>query len=101
MSKYMDLVLCQHDGFEKPNLFRAPAWTRLKKGDRVIVENLDGRGKAEATIQGIMTVNVTEDKDDFDFILLASGATTPLKKVLSKVFLSELEYENDEEDENE
>ena len=91
-SDYMDLVLCEIKGVEHPVLFRAPAFTHMNKGDRVIVEEFGG---AEATVLGIMTVDIISEKNNFDFILTACGATAPLGKVLSKLFVRDLEYEDE------
>ena len=93
-NNYIDLVVCHHDSSDHPYIFRAPAWSYLKKGDRVIVETK--HGEKEATVER----SYTTDKvgEDLDFILIASGATVPLKKVLKKVTYQTYEYE-DEEDE--
>lgn len=90
--KYIDLVLCKHDGHEKFFLFCAPAFSGLKKGDRVIVETI--KGESEATVERSYTISKERD-DEFEFILVASGAYLPLRKVLKKIEYIEFEYEEE------
>lgn len=91
---YLDLVVCKHDSSDHPFIFRAPACSYLKKGDRVIVETK--HGEKMATVERCYTTDKVGE--ELDFILIASGATVPLRKVLKKVTYKEYEYE-DEEDE--
>ena len=79
MSDFMDLVICKHDNNSKVFIFRAPAWTGLKKGE------------AEATVEKTYTVDVS-DKDSFEFILMAGGVSLPLKRVLKRVMFIDLDY---------
>lgn len=76
----------------KSFVFRAPAWSNLFKGDKVIVETR--KGESEAIVEKAMTVDIS-DEDEFEFILIASGVTLPLKKVLKKVIYREFEYEKE------
>ena len=92
MSDFMDLVICKHDNNSKVFIFRAPAWTGLKKGDRVLVETK--KGEAEATVEKTYTVDVS-NKDSFEFILMAGGVSLPLKRVLKRVMFIELDYKDE------
>lgn len=94
---YIDLVLCKHDKNDNNFLFYAPAWSRLEKDDEVIVDTKYGESKA------VVVDKVTVDKtsEEYEFIVKATGATTPLRKVLSKVLYREFDYDFDYEEETE
>ena len=92
MSEYIDLVICKHGNNPNAFIFQAPEWSALKTGDKVIVENK--KGESEATVERVYTVN-TKDREEFEFIMMASGATLPLKKVLKKVTYRDFKYENE------
>lgn len=94
--EYIDLVVCKHDNNPKAFIFRAPAWSNLQKGDLVIVETKSG--EKEAIVERSYTTN--KSSEELDFILVSSGASVPLKKVLKKVTYKNLVYE-DEDRENE
>lgn len=96
MSDYIDLVICKHANSDHPYIFKAPAWSYLKKGDDVIVETK--RGEQPAKVERVYTVDTT-DSDEFEFILMASGVTTPLRKVLKKIEYKEFEYDDEEDSE--
>lgn len=90
-NEYIDLVVCKHDNNPKSFIFRAPAWSHLKKGDLVIVETQ--KGEKEAIVERSYTTN--RSSEELDFILISSGATIPLKKVLKKVTYKKLIYEDE------
>lgn len=92
MSEYIDLVICKHGNNPNAFIFQAPEWSTLKAGDKVIVETK--KGEAEATVERVYTVNTT-DKEEFEFIMMASGASLPLKKVLKKVTYKVFRYEDE------
>ena len=94
MSDYFEFVLVKHEGCDKPYLFRAPAFTHLKKGDMVVVDTK--RGLQMANVLGAIDVS-KDDIESINFIMEATGADTDVKKVISKVNFSELDYEEDEE----
>ena len=94
---YIDLVVCKHKDSDKRYLFRAPAWSSLEEGQDVIVETSNG---LEPAI--VVTVNTFDNdcKDtDTQFILKSMGATWPLKKVVSKIVVKELDYRDYEKEE--
>lgn len=92
--EYVDLVSCDIGG-RHPYLFIAPSFTRLKEGDEVIVDT--SLGKIRAKVVAVITIQY--EGSGYDFIVKATNATLPLKKVLQKVIYSDFEY--DEEKENE
>lgn len=94
MSEYIDLVCCKHEGNPQPFLFRAPAWSNLKKGDGCIVETKNGQYLAK--VENCITISPNSDSDELLFILQGYGATLPLKKVLKKITYKEFKYEEDE-----
>lgn len=92
--KYIDLVLCQHPNDNRNFLFVAPAWSRLQRGDNVMVDTRNG--KCLAIVQD--TALVEKDSDLYIFIVTASKATLPLKKVISKIEYHEFEYEEESDE---
>lgn len=96
MSDYIDLVICKHANSDHPYIFKAPAWSNLNAGDDVFVETK--HGEKIATVERKYTVDTT-DNDEFEFILMASGVTTPLRKVLKKIEYKEFEYDDEEDSE--
>ena len=95
---YIDLVICKHPVDSRHFLFQAPRFSYLKKGDQAVVDTARG----EQTAFVIDAITCVEGSDEFNFIVTALKATTPLKKVLSKVAYMELAYkeENDEFDQD-
>ena len=91
--KAIGLALCRF-GTEgsKPYLFQTPRYSRLDPGDHVIVETR--HGEEEANI--IETATVYDTDDEYKMLLAATGVTLPLKKVLRKVELRELRYDEDD-----
>ena len=96
MDKYIDLVICKmSDNVIHPSVFRAPAWSHLDEGEKVIVET--DKGETEATV--VRSYTIEKNSAEMDFIMVASGTTLPLKKVLKKVKYLDFEYKEDEENE--
>jgi hypothetical protein len=89
--KYIDLVICDLDDEPMPMVFRAPAWSHLKKGDYVSVET--DHGQQAAIVDRCITIN--KSTEELDFILVASGINTPLKRVLSQIKYIDFDYEDD------
>lgn len=90
---YMDLVLCQHFDSNKLYLFRAPAFSRLKSGDAIIVETKNS--DAVALVKESITISIDNTKT-FKFVLEATGAKLPLKRVIGKIECKPFEYEKNE-----
>lgn len=89
MTNYIDYVVCKHDESDKPYLFVAPAWSYLEPGDRVNVETK--KGITQATV--IASYTDTNDMDAVvNMFVAASGASWPLKRVVSKVIVKEMDW---------
>lgn len=96
MSEYIDLVLVKHHETDyETYMFQAPRWSDLKKGDEVIVETCIGEQKAK--VIDSYTISTDYNEEEFNFILTASKAKLPLKKVLKKVEYHEYSYPEPEE----
>ena len=80
---------------EKPSLYSAPAWSNIKQGDKVIVET--DAGESLETVEGVFSARTDDEFHELDFILVVSGASLPLKKVLAKA--TYLTYEEEKIDE--
>ena len=88
---YIDLAIVSHsngDGAKETHLFCAPAWSHFEKGDAVICDT--PYGKRCGTVIDSITVDTLSN--DFSFIITGMGETTPLRRLLSKVRLQDLDY---------
>lgn len=96
---YIDVVACKHDGCDKIYLFAAPSWETLREGSEVIVDTASGNQKVKV----VSTNTMANDPNDSDtkFLMLVSGATWPLKRVLSRVETRDLDWLDYEDEENE
>ena len=76
-------------------LFRAPKFcSYLKEGDKVIVDTANGMQKGYIT----STCSIDPSSEEFKMILDWSGASrNTLKKVVGKVVVNELSYEDEED----
>jgi len=98
MSEYIDVVLVKHHETDyETYMFQAPRWSYLKEGDEVIVETC--RGEQKATVVASYTVSPEYNEEEFNFILKASKAKLPLKKVLKKVEYETFSYPEPEPEE--
>ena len=97
MSAYIELVACYNPYGETPQLFKAPAWSNLKLGDKVIVETFDDEhdGTAEMTVEKSYVID-SDAEDEMAFILTLSRESLPLRKVLKKVTYTEFKYKEDD-----
>ena len=95
MSKRFGLALVQFDcdSCNRNYLFETPRYASLKFGDKVYVEDSDDVATVTAVWNSVFLDN--GDKDAFDMIVTACGATLPLKKLVSKVNISKFTYEED------
>lgn len=85
---YIDLVLVKYDAISDPRLFMAPFISAVNKGDTVVVDTAAGERKAK--VINVMSINT--EREEYAFIIDATGATLPLKRVLSKVTRIDLNY---------
>ena len=90
---YIDLVACKHPNDNRAYLFKAPQFSHLEKGDKVIVETKNG----EKEVEVITTYTIGDNEDDLWSMFIAlSGAEIPLKRVLRKITYREYKYEEEE-----
>ena len=90
MIKLLGLALCKIEN--KNDLFQAPLYSFLDKGDKVIVDT--ARGQKEAVV--VSTCSAMPGSDELSMIMEAAGATMPLKMVLKKIRVEDLAYSDDE-----
>ena len=92
MNKYVQFVVCQHDGEIKKYLFYAPAFSDIKKGDEVLVDTQFGEKKA--TVLAVCT----SSSEDMERALrvLAGAEGKPIKRVIGKYNFSKFDYSEDE-----
>ncbi len=78
-------------------MFEAPYYNRIEVGDMVTVEN---EGKLEAQVVAIedLDLEYSTDRKQFELLQKVTGAELPLKKVLSVIKETKIEYEEDKED---
>jgi len=90
---YIDLVACKHPNDNRAYLFKAPKFSNLKNGDKVIVETRLG----EKEVEVVAKYTIGSDQDELlSMIIALSGAEIPLKRVLKKITYREFEYEEEE-----
>jgi len=92
---YIDLIVVKHDSTDTQNyVFKAPAFSHIKEGDKVEVETC--HGPQMGTVMGRCVVTV--DSEEYKcFALMAR--MKPFKKVLSVYSRKELDYKEEEESE--
>ncbi len=92
MVDYVDVVVCKHDGDNKPYLFEAPAWSGLENADKVLVDTCNG--ERSAVVQSVCTIR--PGTEAWVCLLMAARATQPLRKVIGKIQLVKFDYSEDE-----
>lgn len=92
MNKFVQFVVCQHTGNSKKYLFYAPAFSRIEKGDEVLVDTQFGEHRA--TVLAVYA----SSSDDVERILrvLAGIEDKPIKRVIGKYKFDKFEYSEDE-----
>ena len=92
MNKYVQFVVCQHDGEIKKYLFYAPAFSDIKEGDEVLVDTQFGERKAT-----VLAVCISSS-DDVERALrvLAGTGGKKIKRVIGKYNFSKFDYNEDE-----
>lgn len=76
-------------------LYRAPAFSRLKIGDNVLLDTVFG--EEYGTVQSVVTLCDTDEKT-IDFIMKATRSRNNVRKVLAKVNLDYFEYMGEQND---
>lgn len=92
---YIDLVVVKMNN-NKKYLFRAPRWSCIECKDEVFVDTT--HGPQLGTVVGVTSEPDDLTDKDVQFLVGIFEAEWPLKKVLSRRVIRELEYD-DEEDE--
>ena len=92
MNRFVQFVVCQHNGDIKKYLFYAPAFSDIKIGDDVMVDTQFGEKKA--TVLAVCT----SSSDDLERALrvLAGAEGKPIKRVIGKYNFSKFDYSEDE-----
>ena len=90
MSNYVDLVSVQFTPDGKQYVFRAPRWSGLTPGKKVVCETSLGNNEGEV----IACTTVTPGDSEYEFICKLAGVTE-LKRVLSVVKYSEFTYDDE------
>ena len=98
-SKFIDLVVCQHDNSNAKFLFRAPCY-EVYAGDRVIVETKNGN-KYATVVATHSVYNKPDTDEEYKFIVHVMDATLPLKRVLTKVREIDIDWSDYEEENTE
>lgn len=95
MNKYVQFVVCQHNGDNKKYLFYAPAFSDIKIGDDVLVDTQFGEKKA--TVLAVCTSSY--DGVERALRVLAGVEDKPLKRVIGKYQFAKFNYGEDENNE--
>lgn len=92
MNRFVQFVVCQHTGNGEKYLFYAPSFTKIEKGDEVLVDTQYGERKA--TVLAVCTTS----SDDVNRILrvLTGTEDKQLKRVIGKYQFAKFEYSEDE-----
>jgi len=94
-NKYIEAVLAKPDGSDKICLFGAPRGTYLRKGDRITIEPKNG--EIMATV--VASKPYWDIKsENFGMLMAATEATFPLRRVLSKIQVVDIEYGEEEKE---
>lgn len=90
-------VVLNEDENRKPYLFRAPVYSYLKEGDRVMV--MTKHGPKEGRVLRSVEVGGLLESDIVEFFTKGTGVRFPLAKVISRVVESPLRYYGEEQEE--
>ena len=92
MNRFVQFVVCQHNGDNKKYLFYAPAFSNIEKDDEVLVDTQFG--ERMATVLAVCT----SSSDDLERALrvLAGAEDKPLKRVIGKYQFAKFNYGEDE-----
>ena len=82
MGNHIDLVIVRV-GAEFPQIYEAPSFSNLVRGDAVVVETNDG--EATGTVEDSVTISKVYQKEVIDFMLRSAGCVEPLKRVIYKI----------------
>ena len=94
--KLIKVVAVKHFGNDQAFLFEAPYNQILKPGDTVIVDTKFGEAEGKV----VVCDSFLEDSAAFKFIIAASGATLPLRRVLKRRVEYVMDYPEETNAEN-
>ena len=92
MSKFVQFVVCQHDGDSKKYLFSSPAYSFINIGDEVLVDTKFGEKRATV----LAVCNTSSEDVERTLRVLAGAEKKPIKRVIGKYNFSKFEYSEDE-----
>lgn len=95
MNKYVQFVVCQHDGNSKKYLFYAPAYSYIKIGDEILVDT--NLGEKKATVLAVC--NTSSEDVERALRVLTGAEDKPVKRVIGKYQFSKFDYSEDETNE--
>ena len=98
MSARINVVLGKFSDSSKIYAFEAPMYCGIKKGDIIIVAGKD-ENESKLTVVDVHDFSMDYNKEEFDFLCTAMGATLPLKRVIGKIIRKDFTYGEDNEDE--
>ena len=75
--QYYNLVFIKHENSDKTYLFQAPMQNRLKAGEKVFVDTIQGESMGECKSDSFIVDNFTAEQ-----IISGAGAYYPLKEVI-------------------
>lgn len=85
-ANFIDLVVLKNH----LHVFQAPAFSQLKEGDKVIIESI--KEDETAIVERVYTAR--KSGDELDFILIASGTSLPLRKILKKIDYKDFDFKD-------
>ncbi len=91
MAKYIDVVAVRFSEAGNLYIYRAPWYSHLKKGMRVLCEC--GDGELMGTVECSMTCGV--DSDELEFVKTLTD-TAELPKIIAEFARSDMDYDDDE-----
>lgn len=96
MAERFDVVLVKFPEGPKVYAFEAPKYSGIKVGDEVIVDSLSKEKRGD--VVGVRDFNMNYDDNEFEFMLTATGATTPLKRVIARLKREDMKYEEEKDE---
>lgn len=90
MGSHIDLAIVRV-GAEFPQIYEAPSFSKLERGDAVVVETDDG--EATGTVEDSVTISRTYQKEVIDFMLKSAGCVEPLKRVLYRIRYEPMDFD--------
>lgn len=93
---FITLLLIRHGGDKKLYLFEAPPFEHIVPGDIVMLDTQ--RGPQLGVVKGIVA-SCHKDADAIPALMMATGATAPLRRALGRVTMEKFTYPDEEKEE--